>query len=127
MIINIGIWTDPMFGDFGDRLRETARTRSSACSSRVRRRPIEGLPAWPDVRDARRRDRARPARIYYLVAAARARGPTSRPTSATGEAVIGVDAAPMTSRPIEEELRGALRDELTRALRRLPGARAPAS
>jgi amino acid transporter len=93
MVINIGIWTDPMFGTFGNDLRNTwsnpfintflALGKNADGTPNI----LAGLPAWP-VFETLVGTVVVIGAIYYLVAQ-RGRADRIDPDVATGEAVIG--------------------------------------
>ena len=47
MIINIGLWTDPIFGVYGNELRETWTNPFINTFLKFQGNVLEGLPAWP--------------------------------------------------------------------------------
>jgi amino acid transporter len=93
MVINIGIWTDPMFGAFGNDLRNTwsnpfintflALGKNADGTPNI----LAGLPAWP-VFETLVGTVVVIGAIYYLVAQ-RGRADRIDPDVTTGEAVIG--------------------------------------
>jgi amino acid transporter len=87
MIINIGLWTDPMFGAFGDSLRETWSNPFIDTFITLGGEPIAGLPHWP-VFETIVGAIVLSGAIYYLVAQ-RGRADRVEADVATGEAVIG--------------------------------------
>ncbi len=93
MVINIGIWTDPMFGAFGNDLRNTWSNpfinTFLALGKKADGTPniFTGLPAWP-VFESLVGAVVVIGAIYYLVAL-RGRADRIDPDVATGEALIG--------------------------------------
>ncbi len=87
MIINIGLWTDPMFGAFGDTLRETWSNPFIDTFITLGGEPIPGLPHWP-VFETLVGLIVLTGAIYYLVAQ-RGREDRIEADLATGEAIIG--------------------------------------
>ena len=87
MIVNIGIWTDPMFGAFGDSLRETWSNPFIDTFITFGGEPIAGLPHWP-VFETLVGAIVVVGAIYYLVAQ-RGREDRVEADVATGEGVIG--------------------------------------
>ena len=87
MIINIGLWTDPMFGAFGDTLRETWSNPFIDTFITLGGEPIAGLPHWP-VFETLVGAIIVVGAIYYLVAQ-RGREDRVEADVATGEALIG--------------------------------------
>ena len=47
MIINIGLWTDPIFGVYGNELRETWTNPFINTFLKFQGNVLEGLPPWP--------------------------------------------------------------------------------
>lgn len=86
MIINIGLWTDPMFGAFGDSLRETWSNPFIDTFITFGGQPIPGLPHWP-VFETLVGLIVGVGAIYYL-AAQRGRADRVEADVATGEAMI---------------------------------------
>ena len=89
MIINIGIWESPIFGDFGNDLRSTWSNPPINTFLQWNGETLSGLPAMAGLRDLRRGGAAgrRP-----LLPCRGQRGREDRVSSAdaaTGEAVIG--------------------------------------
>ena len=87
MIVNIGLWTDPMFGAFGDTLRETWSNPFIDTFITFGGEPIAGLPHWP-VFETLVGTIVVVGAIYYLVAQ-RGREDRVEADIATGEAIIG--------------------------------------
>ena len=87
MVINIGLWTDPMFGAFGSDLRNTWSNPFINTFLKFNGQVLEGLPAIP-VFEALVGTIVIAGVIYYL-AAQRGREDRVEPDVATGEAVIG--------------------------------------
>ena len=87
MIINIGLWTDPMFGAFGDTLRETWSNPFIDTFITLGGEPIPGLPHWP-VFETLVGLIVLTGAIYYVVAQ-RGREDRVEADLATGEAIIG--------------------------------------
>ena len=86
MIINIGLWTDPMFGAFGDTLRETWSNPFIDTFLTFGGEPIPGLPHWP-VFETLVGAIVLVGAVYYLVAQ-RGREDRIDADVATGEAMI---------------------------------------
>jgi amino acid transporter len=86
MIINIGLWTDPMFGAFGDTLRETWSNPFIDTFLTFGGEPIPGLPHWP-VFETLVGTIVLVGAVYYLVAQ-RGREDRVEADVATGEAMI---------------------------------------
>jgi len=87
MVVNIGLWTDPMFGAFGDSLRETWSNPFIDTFLTFGGEPIPGLPHWP-VFESLVGVIVVVGAIYYLVAQ-RGRQDRVEADVATGEATIG--------------------------------------
>lgn len=86
MIINIGLWTDPVFGAFGDSLRETWSNPFIDTFITIGGNPVEGLPHWP-VFETLVGAIVLVGAAYYLVAQ-RGRADHIDADVATGEAMI---------------------------------------
>jgi amino acid transporter len=86
MIINIGLWTDPMFGAFGNTLRETWSNPFIDTFLTFGGEPIAGLPHWP-VFETLVGAIVLVGAVYYLVAQ-RGREDRIDADVATGEALI---------------------------------------
>ncbi|HZM71850.1 MAG TPA: amino acid permease [Candidatus Polarisedimenticolia bacterium] len=87
MIINIGLWADPMFGVFGSSLRSDWSNPFIDAFITFGGNPIEGLPHWP-VFESLVGAIILVGAIYYVVAQ-RGREDRVEADIATGEAVIG--------------------------------------
>ena len=88
MVINIGLWTDPMFGAFGSDLRNTWSNPFINTFLKFNGQVLEGLPAIP-VFEALVGTILIAGAIYYLVAQ-RGREDRVEADVATGEAMIGL-------------------------------------
>jgi urea carboxylase system permease len=92
MVINIGLWTDPMFGDFGNDLRNTWSNPFINTFLSLGKGPdgkpnlLSGLPSWP-VFETLIGLVVVVGVVYYLVAQ-RGRSDAVEADLATGEAVI---------------------------------------
>ena len=86
MIVNIGLWVSPMFGDFGTDLRALSNPFINTFLS-WGGQTLEGLPAWP-VFETLVGLVVIVGSLYYVIAQ-RGRQTVAEADAATGEAVIG--------------------------------------